>query len=126
MNPNVWHALIHVGVALLIAGLSLPLLLRMIPMNRFYGVRFPQSFRSESAWYEINAFGGAALLVASVPILLLGVVELLSADTAARPLPGAVVTLTSLLSACLASYLKARQVDRRNRSHNGSEAPAKR
>ena len=60
------------GVAFLIAALSIPLILRKVPMNHFYGVRFRASFQSERNWYEINEFGGKVLFLASLPILLCG------------------------------------------------------
>lgn len=30
-------------------------------MNRFYGIRIPQSFVSTERWYAINAYGGRLL-----------------------------------------------------------------
>ena len=31
-------------------------------MNGFYGIRIPESFRSEKRWYQINSFGGVLFL----------------------------------------------------------------
>jgi hypothetical protein len=42
----------------LLFGLSLPLLLRKVPMNDLYGIRIPAAFKSEQRWYDINAYGG--------------------------------------------------------------------
>jgi SdpI/YfhL protein family len=42
-------------------GLSLPLLLRKVPMNDFYGIRIPAAFESKQRWYDINAYGGRQL-----------------------------------------------------------------
>ena len=42
----------------LLFGLSLPLVLRKVPMNDFYGIRIPAAFESEQRWYDINAYGG--------------------------------------------------------------------
>lgn len=45
----------------LLFGLSLPLVLRKVPMNDFYGIRIPAAFESERLWYDINAYGGRQL-----------------------------------------------------------------
>lgn len=45
-----------------LAVFALPLMLRLVPINSFYGARFEQSFRSKDAWYAINAFAGRLLL----------------------------------------------------------------
>lgn len=58
---------------LLIAALAVPLVRGRIRRNHFYGVRFPESFQSDEAWFAINRFGGKRLLVWSVPIVLLGI-----------------------------------------------------
>jgi len=54
---------VHRGVGALIALVSIPLILRMVPMNHFYGVRIPKAFQSERNWYDINAYGGWLLFV---------------------------------------------------------------
>jgi hypothetical protein len=35
--------------------LSIPLLFRWVPRNRFYGFRIPSTLRSDSIWYDANA-----------------------------------------------------------------------
>ncbi len=59
---------------LVIFGLSIPLVRGKIPRNSLYGVRLPQSFQSDEAWFAINRFGGRRLLVWSMPLVLLGIV----------------------------------------------------
>lgn len=54
--------------------LTLPLMLRMVPMNKFYGFRTKAAFQSQENWYEINARGGRMLALGSAAILLVGVV----------------------------------------------------
>ena len=56
--------------------LSIPLLKRQLPMNRWYGARFRKSFESEENWYRINAYSAKLLILWSIPLLLLGVVTL--------------------------------------------------
>jgi len=48
-------------VGIVTVGLSLPLIYRKVPMNRFYGIRIPQAFASTERWYAINAHGGRLL-----------------------------------------------------------------
>lgn len=45
-----------IGPLLLV--LSLPLMLRWVPRNRFYGFRVPATLRDDRVWYEINASAG--------------------------------------------------------------------
>ncbi|WP_456274595.1 SdpI family protein [Bacillus sp. AK031] len=73
---NIVLGLILIGCALLFTGLSLPLYLKKVKMNYLYGVRFPNSFQSDEAWYEINRYGGKQLIIWSVPMLIAGVVIL--------------------------------------------------
>jgi len=55
----------------------LPLIYRKVPMNRFYGIRIPQSFASAERWYDINAYGGRLLARWSCLIAITGVVGFL-------------------------------------------------
>ena len=108
-------AVINIGIALLLAGLSLPLILRKVPMNHFYGVRFPQSFKSDKAWYEINAYGGKALLLASIPIFLVGLYGMVAPEPPSDfSFVSSAVTMLFIMLASLLSYLKARRVDHEN------------
>jgi len=58
---------------LLCAGLAVPLVRGQVGRNAFYGVRFPQSFQSDDAWFAINRFGGKRLLVWSIPLVAVGI-----------------------------------------------------
>jgi hypothetical protein len=64
---------VHCGFGGLLAALSVPLVLRMVPMKRFYGIRIPKAFVSDSNWYEINAYGGRILLAYGVALVGFGV-----------------------------------------------------
>lgn len=63
-------------VGLLIAALAIPLARGRVRPNRFYGVRFPESFQSDEAWFAINRFGGKRLLLWSPAMILLGIAVL--------------------------------------------------
>lgn len=38
--------------------LSIPMILRWVPRNRFYGFRIPATCSNESVWYDANALCG--------------------------------------------------------------------
>ena len=65
------------GVGIVAFCVCLPLIYRKVPMNRFYGIRIPQSFVSVERWYEINAYGGRLLARWSCLIIVTGVVGFL-------------------------------------------------
>ncbi|HXH37001.1 MAG TPA: SdpI family protein [Thermoanaerobaculia bacterium] len=73
---------VHCGVGALVTVLSLPLVLRKVPMNRAYGVRVRKAFTSESNWYDINAYGGKLLLAYGLALVAFG---LLARDAAPPP-----------------------------------------
>jgi uncharacterized membrane protein len=47
----------------LLAGLSVPLILRKIPPNGLYGFRIPSTLNDPQLWYHVNAYSGKRLLV---------------------------------------------------------------
>jgi hypothetical protein len=55
----------------------LPLITRRVPMNRFYGIRVREAFKSEERWLDINAYGGRQFAVWSLPIVITGILGLL-------------------------------------------------
>ena len=67
-----------IGAGVLLALLGIPLWLRRVPPNWFYGVRFPSTLADESVWYDINARGGRDLVVlgAFYLVLLIGALTL--------------------------------------------------
>jgi hypothetical protein len=69
-------------MGLLCAVLSVPLILKKVPMNRSMGIRISKACVSQSNWYAINAFGGKLFLVFG---LLLVLFSFLSRDVAPPP-----------------------------------------
>jgi hypothetical protein len=63
---------VHLGLGCAATLLSLPLVLRKIPMNRIYGIRVPLAFVSERNWYAINAYGGKWLFAVGLLLLAFG------------------------------------------------------
>ncbi|MBN2390677.1 MAG: SdpI family protein [Anaerolineae bacterium] len=58
--------LLFVCSGLLLMGLSIPLLLRRVKPNWWYGFRTPKTLDDECIWYESNAYAGKWLLIASI------------------------------------------------------------
>jgi len=59
MNPVVGAQLLAAVVTI---AISVPLILRKVKRNHWYGVRIPAAFESEEAWFDINHYGGRLLL----------------------------------------------------------------
>jgi uncharacterized membrane protein len=60
--------------AILIALVSVPLILGLVPRNRFYGVRTRQTLGDDRIWYPANRLGGWMLLASSGLYLLISTV----------------------------------------------------
>lgn len=71
MRPQSF-ALELVVMGAIIFCLTLPLIWRKVPRNRWYGVRLREAFSSEQRWYDINAYGGRILARWSIPIIVVG------------------------------------------------------
>ncbi len=50
---------------IVVAAVAVPLMLRLVPQNRIYGVRTERTLTQASTWFEVNAYGGKALLSAA-------------------------------------------------------------
>jgi hypothetical protein len=64
---------VHCGIGLVTAAIAVPLILRKVPMNRYYGIRIPKAFKSEDNWYDINAYGGKILLIYGLFLIVFGI-----------------------------------------------------
>jgi hypothetical protein len=49
----------------IVAAVAVPLMLRLVPQNPLYGIRTERTLTQASAWFDVNAFGGRALLIAA-------------------------------------------------------------
>ena len=56
--------------ALLFLASALPLALRLVPRNRFYGIRTRQTLSDDGCWYETNRRGGLGVMLASLVYLV--------------------------------------------------------
>jgi hypothetical protein len=59
--------------ASIILLLVLPLILGLIPPNRFYGVRTIETLADKQRWYQVNRYGGWVLLISCLVYLAVAV-----------------------------------------------------
>ena len=57
---------LFIGLPALTFALGIPLVLKLVPPNRFYGFRTTTSYSSADAWYQLNFATGLALVVAGI------------------------------------------------------------
>jgi len=67
--------LVLLALGAIFIAVSVPLVARMVPMNRWYGVRTRKAFASEENWYELNAYGGKLLVIHGAFLIVAGLVE---------------------------------------------------
>lgn len=89
------YLLLFVLVGLLLVALAVPLLMRRVKPNRFYGLRVPATFADEQVWYQANAASGRDLLAFGLATVALAIVLGL--------LPIAPATYTMVLAGALAA-----------------------
>ena len=99
-----------IGLPALIFALGIPLALKLVPPNRFYGFRTSTTFSSLEAWYQINFATGLALIAAGLVGGLLALLlsqEMISLKPEPRYITGillaAVVMLTFLVPVAIYS-----------------------
>jgi len=56
-------------------AISVPIVLGMVPPNRFYGVRTRRTLSSDEIWYPANRHGGIAIAFASFVYLLVAYLD---------------------------------------------------
>lgn len=111
-----WCSILNLSVGGLLAGISLPLLRRQVPPNDTYGIRIPAALESEKNWYDINAAGGKIFLGWSVPIILVGLVQMFAPPNRFLSYEWLNLVLLSPALACLHSGRAARKIAARNRA----------
>jgi len=81
MDSRLTLLIVFLFAGLLLAGVSVPMIMRIIPPNPFYGFRLPKTMNNPEIWYEINAYSGRWLFAA-------GLLEALSAAALYVLFPG--------------------------------------
>lgn len=54
------------AVSALLIVLGIPMMLRRVPPNRYYGLRVPATFADQWVWYEANAAAGRDITLLGV------------------------------------------------------------
>ena len=92
--------------AIVIAVVSIPLILKVVPPNHLYGFRTPSTLSNRALWYRANAFAGWALLIAAVASITLN----LGMDRDALPewAYGPVVFVLPLVVGAIACFIYLR------------------
>ena len=90
---------------LLFVALSVPLILRRVKPNAWYGFRTPKTMGSEDVWYAANAYSGALLLAVGMVTAAAGIVlALLPLNWAVREMIGLAVMTLSLIWVLVQSF----------------------
>jgi uncharacterized membrane protein len=77
-----WLGVHDLGLAVLMVGLCIPLILGKVPPNAWYGFRVPKAYASDEHWYRINRYGGKALAGWASLLVLTGLVKFAMPDEA--------------------------------------------
>jgi uncharacterized membrane protein len=89
--------------SVVIVALSVPLILRWVPPNGFYGFRVRRTLSDPTLWYAANAFAGWALLVSG---LVSGVFAVICpARWLSMPGFGGFVVVVPLIIAVVSSFI---------------------
>lgn len=59
----------YAGAALVVLSLSIPLLLRSVPPNRWYGFRVRRTLADTDTWYAVNAYTARWMIVLALMTL---------------------------------------------------------
>lgn len=68
MSTITVYSLLFALVGVLFVGLSIPLIQKRVPPNRWYGFRTAKTLSDPEIWYEINRISGTDLFVAGTLI----------------------------------------------------------
>lgn len=91
--------------------LSIPLMLRWVPRNRFYGFRVAPTLRSDGVWYEINAASGRQLCLLGLLMVGLEFVLPTSARNYVLWAVGAVGVVANIVVNWRAAYKCQRRIE---------------
>jgi hypothetical protein len=127
---------LFIGCGLLTMAIARPLILRRVPPNRIYGVRFSATYADEWVWYEANEASGRDFMkwgAAQVAAAILPLAVLRPASWTFGPPDRAVVVylainltamLAGLLVVSIISYVRAKRL-LRERIASGAELKPK-
>lgn len=112
-------AVLLLSIAVLLGGLSIPLMKGRIPPNWWYGLRTPATVHDTSLWYPANRFAGRQLFLAAAFQAVAAIALMVLRD---RLTPGsaAAIALTVLLVTVVVFVVRAHlALVRLKRNRNG-------
>ena len=71
-DTNIIFGITNIASGILFILISIPLVMKKIPMNRLYGFRIQKAFSSDDNWYNINQYGGRQMILWSMPLIVIG------------------------------------------------------
>ncbi len=69
-GPKFFIFIVSILCSLLFIGISIPLILQKVPPNKVNGIRIEKAFESDALWYQVNQYGGWAMVVAGSILLI--------------------------------------------------------
>ena len=73
MNSDIFLLAMSTFIGALFIAISVPLILKKVPPNKWYGLRIPATFSDETVWYEANVWVAKDMLRLGVLIIIAGV-----------------------------------------------------
>ncbi len=96
----------------LIAALSVPLALKMVPPNRYYGFRTTHTMADREVWFRVNRVAGWGLIVA---VSLTASLYFADPELASgRSLSGVLALVLPVIAALLVAGVYARKIARQS------------
>jgi uncharacterized membrane protein len=106
MNPDLKNSIAIGSVGLSYSLLALPLIMKKIKPNRWYGFRVKKTLSNPEIWYKANQIAGKNMLLAGLTILAATIstyfIRLNSAS-----FPSEVINIVVFISAALASTVSS-------------------
>jgi uncharacterized membrane protein len=100
--------LLYMFLGVLFIGLSVPMVLKKVPPNNWYGFRTPKTLSDTKIWYESNRIAGQGMLVVGVLVIVAALALYFLAgglSDATKVIILIVVTLVSVAVAVIRSFM---------------------
>ena len=91
-------------------AVAMPLALRKVPPNRWYGFRTKRTLSDTQFWYEVNSRGGMNLVVASAIALAARFFLMQTMDPAIASFVSMAVLVGAMLIACFLSMTQVKSL----------------
>ena len=72
MNDDLFLLAMSTFIGALFIAIFVPLILKKVPPNKWYGLRVPATFSDETVWYEANVWMAKDMLKLGVLIIIAG------------------------------------------------------